>query len=221
MQKNDTIYKTKINDDFNNGKELFEGLQNNVTIFGSARTHQSDKYAILAQKLAFGLAQEGINVVTGGGDGIMQAANRGAYKSNNAESIGLSIDLPFEQSINPYTTKQLTFNYFFSRKYMLVKYSKACVVFPGGFGTLDEMFEVLTLTQTGKMAKGFKIYLIGCDYWKYLIKFIKKSLYKENMINKEDLDIITLTDDIELVKNQIKKLTNTDFIEEEIDKLIK
>lgn len=221
MKKNDVIYKTKINDDFNDGKKLLEGLENNVTIFGSARTPQTDEHSILAQRLAFELAEEGINVITGGGDGIMQAANRGAYKSNNAHSIGLSIDLPFEQSVNPYTTKNLTFNYFFSRKYMLVKYSKACVVFPGGFGTLDEMFEVLTLTQTGKMIEGFKIYLIGCEYWKYLLKFIKKSLYKEGMINEEDLHIIKLTDDIQLVKDEIKKLTNTDFIEEEIDKLIK
>ena len=88
---------------------------------------------------------------------------------------------------------------------MLVKYSKACVVFPGGFGTLDEMFEVLTLTQTGKM-NGFRVFLVGCDYWKYLLKFIKKSLYKEKMINKEDIDLITLTDDIKLIEKEIKKL---------------
>ncbi len=132
---------------------------------------------MLAQKLAYKLAKQGVNIITGGGDGIMQAANRGAYKANNADSIGLSIQLPFEQSENPYTTKNLTFNYFFSRKYMLVKYSKACVIFPGGFGTLDEMFEVLTLTQTGKM-NGFKIFLVGEDYWKYLIKFIKNLYIK-------------------------------------------
>ena len=135
----------------------------------------------------------------------MEGANKGAFKAKTAESIGLSISLPFETTQNEYITKGLTFNYFFSRKYMLVKYSKACVILPGGFGTLDEMFEVLTLTQTGKL-NGFKIYLVGCDYWKYLIKFIRKSLYKENMIDKKDLEIITLTDNIKLIEKEIKEL---------------
>jgi len=205
MNAKETICKKSIADDFNYGKELLQDLKNSVTFFGSARTPQTDKYAILAQKLAFKLSKKNINIITGGGDGIMQAANRGAFKADNAHSIGLSIDLPFEQSTNPYTTKNLTFNYFFSRKYMLVKYSQACVVFPGGFGTLDEMFEVLTLTQTGKM-NGFKVFLVGIDYWEYLMKFIKKSLYKEGMIDKEDLNIITLTDDIELIEKEIGKL---------------
>lgn len=214
-------FKQKIADDFNNGKKLLKDLENNVTIFGSARTSPTDKYAIQAQNIAFKLAQKGINVITGGGNGIMQAANRGAYKSNNAESIGLSIKLPHEQSENPYTTKGLTFNYFFSRKYMLVKYSRACIVFPGGYGTLDELFEVLTLTQTGKMAGGFKVYLVGEDYWKYLIKFIKKSLYAEGMINKEDIDLIKLTDDLDFISEDISKLLNHEFIQDDIDKLLK
>ena len=221
MKREEPIYKRRIADDFNDGKELLQNLENNITMFGSARTAQSDQHAILAQKLAYNLAQRGINIISGGGKGIMEAANRGAYKSNNAESIGLSIKLPFEDSSNPYTTRNLMFNYFFSRKYMLVKYSRACVVFPGGFGTLDEMFEVLTLTQTGKMAGGFKVYLVGVEYWKYLLKFIKKSLYPTGMINKEDIDLITLTDDISLIEKDISPLLNKDFIEEEIDKLIK
>ena len=207
MNNTETICKKTIADDFNNGKQLLKDLEHSITFFGSARTPQTDKYAILAQKLAFRLAKKGINIITGGGDGIMEASNRGAYKANNAHSIGLNIQLPFEKSGNPYTTKELTFNYFFSRKYMLVKYSKACVVFPGGFGTLDEMFEVLTLTQTGKM-NGFKIFLVGEDYWKYLIKFIKKSLYKNKMINKEDLNIIKLTDDIKLIEKEILNLVS-------------
>jgi len=205
MKKQEMIYKKSIADDFNQGKDLLKDLENSVTIFGSARTHESNIYALLANKLSYNLAKNAINVITGGGDGIMQAANKGAFKANKAHSIGLGIDLPFEQSLNPYTTKNLTFNYFFSRKYMMVKYSQACVVFPGGFGTLDEMFEVLTLTQTGKM-KGFKVFLVGYDYWKYLVKFIKKSLYKESMINEEDLDLITLTDDIKHIEEEIKIL---------------
>ncbi len=206
MLSPDTVYKKKINDDFTNGKELLKDLKNNVTIFGSARTNEDDKYAKLAYDLAFNLSKNRINVITGGGDGIMQAANKGAYDANCAQSIGLSIYLPFEKSLNKYTNKNLTFNYFFSRKYMLVKYSKACVVFPGGFGTLDEMFEVLTLTQTGKMPKGFKIYLVGYDYWEYLLKFIEKSLYANNMISKEDIHIIKATDDIKLIEEEIKTL---------------
>jgi uncharacterized protein (TIGR00730 family) len=202
MKKEKVICKDKIAVDFNDGKELLEDLGKSVTIFGSARTSSNDKYAKLAEKLAFRLSKKDINVITGGGNGIMQAANKGAFEAKKAESIGLSIYLPNEKTKNEYTTKSLTFNYFFSRKYMLVKYSKACVIFPGGFGTLDEMFEVLTLTQTGKL-NGFKIYLVGCDYWKYLIKFIRKSLYKENMIDKEDLNIITLTDNIKQIEKEI------------------
>ena len=205
MKKEKIICKDKIASDFNDGKELLKNLENNVTIFGSARTLETDKYAKLAEKLAFRLSKDNINVITGGGAGIMEAANKGAFKAKTAESIGVSISLPFETTQNEYITKGLTFNYFFSRKYMLVKYSKACVIFPGGFGTLDEMFEVLTLTQTGKL-NGFKIYLVGCDYWKYLIKFIRKSLYKENMIDKKDLEIITLTDNIKLIEKEIKEL---------------
>jgi len=210
MLSPDTVYKKKINDDFTNGKEIFKGLKNNVTIFGSARTQSEDKYAKLAEKLAYNLSKNDINVVTGGGAGIMQAANKGAFEANKAHSIGLSIYLPFEKSKNDYTTKNMTFNYFFSRKYMLVKYSKACIVFPGGFGTLDEMFEVLTLTQTGKMPKGFKIYLVGYEYWEYLLKFIEKSLYANNMISKEDIQIIKATDDIDLIEKEIKEIIKTD-----------
>jgi len=205
MKKEKIICKEKIAIDFQNGKELLKDLENNVTIFGSARTLEDDKYALLAQKLAYNLAKNNINVITGGGDGIMKAANKGAFEAKTAESIGLSISLPFESSTNEFTTKNIMFNYFFSRKYMLVKYSKACVVFPGGFGTLDELFEVLTLTQTGKM-NGFKIYLFGTDYWKYLVKFIKKSLYKQNMIDKKDLDIFTVTDSIKTIEKEIKQL---------------
>ena len=187
---------------FNDGKALLSDIGPSVTIFGSARTKQTDECAMSAQTLAYSLAKDGINVITGGGNGIMLAANRGAYKANNAESIGLNIVIPNEQTANPYTTKHQTFNYFFSRKYMLVKYSKACIVYPGGYGTMDELFEVLTLTQTGKMS-GMKVYLVGVDYWKPLKKFIKKSLLKEEMISKGDIDLLVLTDDIEFIKNDI------------------
>jgi predicted Rossmann-fold nucleotide-binding protein len=121
MQKKEFFYKEKIADDFNNGKELLQDLKNSVTMFGSARTKIDDEFAILATKLAFNLSKKDINVITGGGDGIMGAANKGAFTAKKAESIGLNIDLPFENSANEYTTKEMTFNYFFSIIYMLVK----------------------------------------------------------------------------------------------------
>lgn len=206
MKKDQIIDNKKILKDFNDAEKLLKGLNNNVTIFGSARTKDVDKYAKLAEKLSKKLAKNNINIITGGGSGIMGAANKGAFKIKKVESIGLNITLPKEQIPNPYTTKSMTFNYFFSRKYMLVKYSKAIVVFPGGFGTLDELFDVLTLIQTGKLNR-LKVYLIGYDYWKYLIKFFEKSLCANNMIQKEDLEIMTVTDDIKLVEKEILKLT--------------
>ena len=206
VKKDQIIDNKKILKDFNDAEKLLKGLNNNVTIFGSARTKDVDKYAKLAEKLAKKLAKNNINIITGGGSGIMGAANKGAFKIKKVESIGLNITLPKEQTPNPYTTKSMTFNYFFSRKYMLVKYSKAIVVFPGGFGTLDELFDVLTLIQTGKLNR-LKVYLIGYDYWKYLIKFFEKSLCANNMIQKEDLEIMTVTDDIKLVEKEILKLT--------------
>ncbi|APW65319.1 Rossman fold protein, TIGR00730 family [Poseidonibacter parvus] len=205
MKKDQILDNKKILKDFKDAEKILKDLKNNVTIFGSARTKDVDIYAKLAQKLSKKLAKNDINIITGGGSGIMGAANKGAFKIKNIESIGLNITLPKEQTPNPYTTRSMTFNYFFSRKYMLVKYSKAIVVFPGGFGTLDELFEVLTLVQTGKLNR-LKIYLVGYDYWKYLIKFFEKSLCANNMIQKEDLEIMTLTDDIKLIEKQILKL---------------
>ena len=205
MKKDEAIHNDKILKDFNDAKAILKDLKNNVTIFGSARTKNVDKYSLLAQKLAKRLARKNINIITGGGAGIMGAANKGAFKTKKAQSIGLNILLPKEQEPNPYTTKSMTFNYFFSRKYMLIKYSQAIVVFPGGFGTLDELFEVLTLVHTGKLNK-LKLFLVGCDYWKHLMKFFEKTLYKNKMISKSDLKIITLTDDLKLIEKEISKL---------------
>ena len=134
MNKNEIISNKNIIKDFKDAKKILKNLKNNVTIFGSARTKEDDKYALLAQKLSKRLAGKNINIITGGGNGIMSAANKGAFESKKAESIGLNIILPKEQNPNPYTTKSINFNYFFSRKYMLLKYSKAIVIFPGGFG---------------------------------------------------------------------------------------
>jgi len=205
MKKDEVICNDKILKDFNDAKKILKNLKNNVTIFGSARTKDVNKYSLLAKKLSKRLAKRKINILTGGGDGIMGAANKGAFEANCSESIGLNILLPKEQKPNPYTTKSMTFNYFFSRKYMLIKYSKAIVVFPGGFGTLDELFEVLTLIHTGKL-NNIRLFLVDCNYWKYLIKFFEESLYKNKMISKSDLKLITLSDDLKFIEKEISKL---------------
>ena len=188
--------------DFVKGFDELGNLGPAVTIFGSARTGESDFYYKESEKLSSMLAHKGYNVMTGGGPGIMEAANKGAYKNGNVESIGLSIDLENEQVTNQYTTKDLSFDYFFSRKVMLVKYSVAYVIFPGGFGTLDELFEALTLVQTRKVT-GVKIFVIGTDFYQPLLDFVEDKLLKSNMIEKDDLEMIKLTDDIECVVNEI------------------
>jgi uncharacterized protein (TIGR00730 family) len=194
----------KIIADFVKGFDDLGELGPSVTIFGSARTDPENIYYKEAQKLASMLAVRGFNIITGGGPGIMEAANRGAYEHKDVESIGLNIDLPFEQIANPYTTKELDFDYFFSRKVMLVKYSMAYVIFPGGFGTLDELFEALTLVQTRKVT-GVKIFVIGIEFYSDLIKFIENKLLANKMIDDVDLDMIRLTDDLECVANEVEE----------------
>ncbi len=192
----------KIIADFVKGFDELGDLGPTVTIFGSARTKVDTKYYKEAKKLASLLAERGYNVMTGGGPGIMEAANRGAHE-HSVESIGLNIDLPFEQELNPFTTKELTFDYFFSRKVMLVKYSMAYVIFPGGFGTLDELFESLTLVQTKKVT-GVKIFVIGTEFFGPLVKFLEDKLLGEGMIDKADMQIIHLTDKFEDVVGEIE-----------------
>jgi hypothetical protein len=194
----------KILADFVQGFDELGELGPSVTVFGSARTSEDDAFYIKAVQLGEKLGERGFNVITGGGPGIMEAANRGAYKyAESIDSIGLNIELPEEQQENPYTTKSQRFDYFFSRKVMLVKYSMAYVIFPGGFGTLDELFEALTLTQTGKMIQS-RIFIVGVEFYTPLLEFIKNSLLKNGMIAQEDVDMICLTDDIEYIAAQIE-----------------
>jgi hypothetical protein len=194
----------KIMADFVKGFDELGDLGPTVTIFGSARTKEDDFYYQQAVKISQLLANRGFNIISGGGPGIMEAANKGAYNIPNIESIGLNIDLPFEQIANPYTTKELSFDYFFSRKVMLVKYSMAYVIMPGGFGTLDELFEALTLVQTKKLS-GVKIFVIGKEFYQPLMTFIKNSLLKNKMIDNADIELIRLTDDIECVVKEIEE----------------
>lgn len=194
----------KIIADFVQGFDELGDLGPSVTIFGSARMDESHPYYQQAMELSGMLGARGYNVITGGGPGIMEAANRGAYEYENVESIGLNIELPEEQQPNPYITKGRSFDYFFSRKVMLVKYSMAYVIFPGGFGTLDEMFEALTLIQTRKVW-GVRLFLIGTEFYAPLIQFIRDKLLAEGMIEEVDLKLIILTDDLTSVVNEIEK----------------
>jgi hypothetical protein len=197
----------KVIKDFKKGDKLMKNVGITVTIFGSARIKEWQKEYKQAAKMAFMLAESGINVATGGGKGIMEAGNKGAYKSNNAESIGLSIELPFEQQENKYVDRQQKFDFFFSRKVMLVKYSKAYIVFPGGYGTMDELFETLTLMQTGKIPRS-TVYLVGIKFYAPLMDFIYKSLLRKGVISDEDETMVKLTDSLEYVLKDIKKNNN-------------
>ena len=193
----------KIIADFVKGFDELGDLGPTVTIFGSARTNNDDFYYKEAVKLSSMLAGKGFNIMSGGGPGIMEAANKGAKEVGTVESIGLNIDLDFEQKINSFTTKNLNFDYFFSRKVMLVKYSMAYVIFPGGYGTLDELFEALTLVQTKKVI-GVKIFVVGVEFYKPLIDFIESQLLETNMINKNDFELIRLSDDLECICSEIE-----------------
>ena len=179
--------------------EIVEGFQDlhdvgrAVTIFGSARTHSDDPDYQLAVDIAHELAKNHYAIITGGGPGIMEAANKGA-KMANGRSIGLNIDLPHEQALNPFVTESLSFRYFFVRKLMFIKYASAFVVLPGGFGTLDEFFESITLIQTGKI-KRFPIILMGKNFWSGLIDWFQSALVKAKKIEESDLDIFHVTDE--------------------------
>ncbi len=181
--------------------ELVEGFEKLarigpcVSIFGSARTHYNDKYYKLAEDIAYKLVQNGYGVITGGGPGIMEAANKGA-KRGNGKSVGVNIDLPFEQHPNPYidADKLITFDHFFVRKVMFVKYAQGFIVLPGGFGTFDELFEAMTLIQTRKIGK-FPIVLVGKKYWGGLIKWIREEMLEEEKnISAADLDLFVVVD---------------------------
>ena len=196
----------RIMSEFVEGFETMGGIGTAVSIFGSARTKPSDPFFKAAEETARLLAKGGIGVITGGGPGIMEAANKGAFEAGGV-SVGLNITLPQEQEGNRYQTITLDFHYFYARKVMFVKYAQAFICFPGGYGTLDEFFEVLTLIQTVKV-EPFPIVLFGSSYWGGLVEWIKEQLGPQ-FIDGEDLDIFKLTDDVEeavrLVKTGIKK----------------
>jgi len=190
---NDSWAIFKIMSEFVEGYEKLSRIKPCVSIFGSARFGEDNPSYEAAEEIAFRLSESGYGVITGGGPGVMEAANRGASRGGG-ESVGLNIDLPFEQKGNPYIDKDklIEFDYFFVRKVMFVKYSQGFIVMPGGFGTLDELFEALTLIQTGKIGR-FPIILYGEDYWKGLLEWVKTNLLgRYETISAEDLDLFRL-----------------------------
>lgn len=200
IKTNDSWAIFKIMGEFVSGFEKMSKIGPCVSIFGSARTKPDHKYYKLAEDIAKKIVEAGYGVITGGGPGIMEAGNKGAHLGGGT-SVGLNIDLPFEQHDNPYIDhdKSLDFDYFFVRKVMFVKYSQGFVVMPGGFGTLDELFEAITLIQTHKIGK-FPIILVGSDFWKGLMEWIKTTLLEaNNNIAEKDLDLIHLVDSSEEV----------------------
>jgi len=193
LKVGDTWRMFRIMAEFVEGFEQMAGIGPAVTVFGSARSKDSDLRYQTARRLGKVLAERDISVITGGGPGIMEAANRGAHETGG-KSIGLNIELPLEQSHNPYLTKVVTFRHFFIRKVMLVKYSSAFIIFPGGFGTMDECFEALTLIQTMKI-RPFPVIMVDKQFWSGLWDWLRVHLVHEGMITAADLELITFVDD--------------------------
>src|SRR6185503_3574893 len=191
----DTWRVFRIMGEFVQGFEDLAEITNGVSIFGSARTSPQEPVYKAAEETAALLVRAGFAVITGGGPGIMEAANKGALEAGGA-SIGCNIELPHEQKSNDFLTLSLKFKYFFVRKMMFVKYSDAFIIFPGGFGTLDELFEALTLIQTGKI-HNFPVVLFGSDYWEGLLTWIKNTLLAEGKVSPDDLKLLAITDSAE------------------------
>ncbi|HEV2913684.1 MAG TPA: TIGR00730 family Rossman fold protein [Pyrinomonadaceae bacterium] len=210
--RSDTWRVLRITGEFIEGFDNLATVTRAVSIFGSARTGSEDPYYKAAQETAALLVRAGFGIITGGGPGIMEAANRGAFEAGGL-SIGCNIELPFEQDSNAYLTRSLRFKYFFVRKTMFVKYSTAFIIFPGGFGTLDEFFEALTLIQTRKI-KNFPVVLFGSEYWGGMMKWIHDVMLKEGKISEDDLTRLHLTDSptgvVEIVSSSQDSLRKLD-----------
>ncbi|MDB4915208.1 MAG: hypothetical protein JWM95_2852 [Gemmatimonadetes bacterium] len=193
FRRTDTWRVMRIMGEFIEGFDNLAKVEKGVSIFGSARTAPDDPQYLAAQQTARLLAEAGFSIITGAGPGIMEAANKGA-KEGGGHSIGCNIELPFEQGANPYVDTLVNFRYFFVRKTMFIKYSSAFIIFPGGFGTLDEAFEALTLIQTGKIYQ-FPVILFGRHYWAGLLRWLQSRVLAERKISAGDMDLMLLTDD--------------------------
>ncbi len=194
IKSNDSWAIFKVMSEFVEAFEKMGRIGPCVSIFGSARTKEDDKYFKLAEDIAYKVTQHGYGVITGGGPGIMEAANKGAHRGGG-KSVGLNISLPFEEYANPYIDrdKKIDFDYFFVRKVMFVKYAQGFIVLPGGFGTLDELFEAITLIQTKKIGK-FPIVLVGKEFWGGMVEWIKNTLLADGKISPKDMDLFHLVD---------------------------
>ena len=210
IKSNDSWALFKIMSEFVEGYETLSAIGPCISIFGSARTQEDDPVYQLTIDIAEAIAASGYGIISGGGPGIMEAANRGAQKAEGT-SVGLNIVLPFEQDSNPYIDqdKLINFQYFFVRKVMFVKYAQGFVVMPGGVGTLDELFEAYTLNQTNKVNK-FPIILVGRSYWSGLIDWIKNTVLKEKNISPEDLDLFELVDTLDEVMDCLNRFYTKD-----------
>jgi hypothetical protein len=198
----------RIQGEFTKGFDTFNQLEGScVSVFGSARTKEDDKWYKEARKFGELISKEGFGVITGGGPGIMEAANRGAH-GNGGKSIGVGIELPFEASMNPYVDLGVDNRYFFTRKVMFLKYSQAFVIFPGGVGTLDELFEAITLAQCGHNVK-YPIILIGTKFWSGLIKWMKTTLLDEGTISFKDFELFRIVDSAEEAVEKIVEYNKT------------
>jgi uncharacterized protein (TIGR00730 family) len=193
----------RILSEFVEGFDALAAIGPAVTVFGSARTPAGHPHYALAHRIGRSLAESGYAVITGGGPGCMEAANRGCQEGG-ALSVGCNIELPHEQDLNPYVDLGVEFRYFFARKTMFVKYADAFVILPGGFGTLDELFEALTLIQTGKI-RHFPVILVGSEYWRGLLDWVRNVLLRYNAISAADLDLLRLTDDADEVVRIVKE----------------
>jgi hypothetical protein len=203
IKTDDSWQLFKLLGEFIEGFDTLSKIGPCVSIFGSARTKPNNKNYKLAEEIAFNLTKRGYGVITGGGPGIMEAANKGA-KKGNGKSVGLNIELPFEQHANKYIDqdKLINFNYFFVRKVMFMKYAQGFIALPGGFGTMDELFEAITLIQTKKIAP-FPIVLVNNDYWAGLLDWIKSTLIQSGAINKKDLNLFSIVDTADAAVNKI------------------
>ncbi|MFC1984668.1 TIGR00730 family Rossman fold protein [Chloroflexota bacterium] len=185
------------------GFDDLAGIEPAVTIYGSARITENDEEYIQTEEIARRLGELGFSIITGGGPGVMEAANRGALKAG-VTSVGLNIELPEEQDCNAYTTKSITFSHFFIRKVMLVKYATAFVIMPGGLGTIDEVTEVLTLIQTHKI-KPFPVVLFNSDYWRGFLGWLQKSTLARGFISEEDFNLLRVCDEPDMVVETVRK----------------
>ncbi|MDQ6778784.1 MAG: TIGR00730 family Rossman fold protein [Actinomycetota bacterium] len=208
-REGDEFRVARMRGELEDGFAALAGVERGVTIFGSARTPPEDPDYRLARAVAQRLGREGFAIITGGGPGIMEAANRGA-RDVGALSVGLAIELPFEEGINDHVDISLVFHYFFTRKVMFVRYASAYVIFPGGFGTLDELFELLTLVQTAKVHAP-PVVLVRTPYWEPLVAWLRDTVQAEGKISRSDLDLLALADDEDEIYRHVIEATEKEL----------